>query len=90
MSLADKLNALVADKAAMRTAIVNKGVTVGTTEPLSGYAAKISEIPTGGTNVTAPAIAAAMLLEIGQDIPSNSALDVTAPTISLLAVVSAQ
>ena len=91
MSLADKLNALIAAKAAMRTAIVNKGVTVETTEPLSGYAAKISEIPAGGgTNVTAPIIAVATLLEIGQDIPIDTDLVIAAPTLSLSAVVAAQ
>ena len=52
MSIADKLTALSAVKAALRSAIEGKGVSVGAT-PFAGWPGLISSIPAGG--VDAPA-----------------------------------
>ena len=50
MSIADKLSALSAVKAALRAAIEGKGVSVGAT-PLTGWPGLISSIPAGGGDV---------------------------------------
>ena len=47
MSIADKLSALSAVKAALRSAIEGKGVSVGAT-PFTGWPGLISSIPAGG------------------------------------------
>ena len=49
MSIADKLTALSAVKAALRSAIEGKGVSVGAT-PFAGWPGLISSIPTGGVD----------------------------------------
>lgn len=49
MSIADKLTALSAVKAALRSAIEGKGVSVGAT-PFAGWPGLISSIPAGGVD----------------------------------------
>jgi hypothetical protein len=52
---ADKLNAILASKEAIRTAIVDKGVDCDTTVPLADYAGKIGDISGGGGVPVIPA-----------------------------------
>jgi hypothetical protein len=43
----DKLNKILSTKAAIKTAIINKGINVLDTDTFSSYASKISSIPSG-------------------------------------------
>lgn len=48
MSVADELNRLIADKAAIKTSIINKGVAVPDTATYDTFAGYIDQIQTGG------------------------------------------
>ena len=47
-TITDKLNKLAETKSAIKTAIVNKGVTITDTDTFASYADKISSITSGG------------------------------------------
>lgn len=51
MSIANKLNKLEETKAAIKTAITNKGVEVSDSDTFASYADKINSIPTGGSDL---------------------------------------
>ena len=54
MSISEKLTSILTSKAAIKTAIENKGVTVGNAA-LANYAGLIDSIPTGGSSSSSPA-----------------------------------
>jgi hypothetical protein len=69
-----KLQAIIDNKEAIRTAIVAKGVTCDTNEAFSTYAAKISTISGGGSSAVEilSQVLDAMIPIIGADMTYNS------------------
>ena len=51
-TITDKLNKLAETKSAIKTAIVNKGVSISDTDTFASYADKISSISGGGSTPT--------------------------------------
>ena len=56
MSIADKLNALVAVKTALRTSINNKGGSIDDSTPFSEYSLAVDNISTGGSTAVSESV----------------------------------